>query len=79
MRLGGLEILAICAIMGGLLGIAFRDKKRGAWVGFVVGAVGAIITTYLLIELIFASYLAMPVYAILGSWLFNLLFKKVFK
>ena len=75
--MSGLEILIVCSVLGGLLGITFRDKKRKPWVGFVVGAIGSAITTFILVQTVFQSYLAMPVYSILGSWLFSLIFKKV--
>ena len=73
----GLEILVGCALLGGLLGITFRDKKQKAIVGFVVGLVGAVITTFALVQFVFQSYLAMPVYAVFGSWLANFVFKKI--
>ncbi len=75
--LGGLEILVLCSIIGGVVGVFFRDKKRRAWVGFVLGVAGAILTSLLLVEFVWASYIALPVYAVLGSWLFNWIFKKL--
>jgi hypothetical protein len=76
--LGGLEILVICSIIGGVLGIFFRDKNRSAWIGFVIGAVGAAVTSYVLVETVFASFIAIPFYSLLGSWLFNLIFRKIY-
>jgi hypothetical protein len=75
--LGGLEILIICSIIGGILGIFLRDKSRSAWIGFALGAVGAAVTSYVLVQTVFASFIAIPFYSLLGSWLFNFLFKKI--
>ena len=75
--LGGLEILILCAIIGGIAGIFFRDKSKSGWVGFVLGFVGAILVSYILVQTVFQSYLAIPFYSILGSWLFNFIFKKL--
>ncbi len=79
MMLGGLEILAVCSILGGVLGIFFRDKRRAKWLGFILGAVGAVITSFILAQFVFQSLYAIPLYSILGSWLLNTLFKKVAK
>ena len=75
--MGGLEILVLGAIIGGILGIFFRDKRRAAWVGFALGAIGAMVTSYVLVELVFASLLLIPVYSVLGSWLFNYVSRKI--
>jgi uncharacterized membrane protein HdeD (DUF308 family) len=79
MMLGGLEILAICSILGGVLGIFFRDKRRAKWLGFILGAIGAVITSFILAQFVFQSLFAIPLYAALGSWLLNTLFKRVAK
>jgi uncharacterized membrane protein YeaQ/YmgE (transglycosylase-associated protein family) len=76
--LGGIEILVLCSIVGGVFGIFFRDKKRSGWLGFIIGAIGAAITSYLLASFVFASLIAIPIYSILGSWVFNVIFKKIF-
>lgn len=76
--LGGLEILAISAILGGVLGIYFRNKTTTKPIlGIVLGVLGALMTSYLLVEFVFASTLAVPVYSILGSWLFNFSWAKI--
>jgi|GEM_PF-2202733 len=77
--LGGLEILVICTIIGGVLGIFFRDKRRAKWLGFVLGAFGAMITSYVLVQFVFQSLFAIPIYSILGSWAFNAIFKQIAK
>lgn len=75
--LGGLELLVLCAIIGGIAGIFFRDKSKSKWIGFALGFVGAIIVSYMLVLFVFQSYIAIPFYSILGSWLFNFVFKKI--
>ena len=77
--LGGLEILALCSILGGVAGLFFRDKKTKAWIGFLLGMIGAAVVSFLLAQFVSQSLLAIPVYSILGSWLFNLVFKKISK
>lgn len=77
-NMGGLEILVLCSIIGGVLGLfVFRDKNVKAWIAFSLGAVGAALTSFMLVSILFASYLAIPVYSVLGSWLFNLIYKKM--
>lgn len=70
LALGGTEILLICAVIGGVIGYFKRNKtrKNGTLIGIILGVVGSIVTTVLLITFLFQSYLAMPVYAILGAW-----------
>lgn len=76
--LGGLEILLISAILGGVVGYfkRIKNKKNGALIGIILGIVGAIVTNLLLITFVFQSYLAIPVYAIFGAWLFNYIWSK---
>jgi uncharacterized membrane protein YeaQ/YmgE (transglycosylase-associated protein family) len=76
--LGGSEILLICAILGGVVGYFRRNKSRknGALVGIILGVVGSLITNVLLVSFVFQSYLAIPVYAIFGAWLFNYIWSK---
>lgn len=76
--LGGIEILLICAIIGGVVGYFKRNKgkKNGALIGIILGVVGAIVINILLVTFLFQSYLAIPVYAILGAWLFNYIWSK---
>ncbi|SEW45858.1 hypothetical protein SAMN05428988_6154 [Chitinophaga sp. YR573] len=77
-QLGGSELLLICAIIGGVVGYFKRNKNRknGALIGIILGVVGSIAITILLITFLFQSYLAMPVYAIFGAWLFNYIWSK---
>ena len=77
--LGGLEILVLCSILGGICGLFFKDKKTKGWIGFLLGMIGAAIVAFLLAQFVFQSLLAIPVYSILGSWLSNLIFKKISK
>jgi uncharacterized membrane protein (UPF0136 family) len=77
--MGGLEILAISTLVGGVLGFFLRGKKIKPIIGILLGLTGAIIMGYLLTEILFKSFLAIPVYAIFGSWLFNFIIAKVKK
>jgi len=76
--LGGLEILFICAIIGGIFGYFRRNKSRkyGALIAVILGIVGAIVMNLLLVTFVFQSILAIPVYALLGAWLFNYIWSK---
>ncbi len=76
--LGGIEILLICTIIGGVFGYFRRNKnkKNGALIAIVLGVIGAVAVNLLLLTFVFQSYLAMPVYAILGAWLFNYIWSK---
>ena len=79
MVLGGIEILVLSMIIGAILGYFFRDKSKNVKpiVGVGLGALGALIVGYVLVMVLFKSYIAMPVYAIFGSWLFNFIFAKM--
>ena len=77
--MGGLEILVISTVVGGVLGYFFRSKKVKPIIGILLGLTGAAIMGYVLTELVFQSILAIPVYAIFGSWLFNFIAAKVKK
>ncbi|WP_343668460.1 hypothetical protein [Chitinophaga sp.] len=79
--LGGSELLLICIILGGVIGYFRRnkDKKNGALVGIILGVVGSIVINIIGITFILQSYLAIPVYAILGAWLFNYIWSKLQK
>jgi len=76
--LGGLEILFICAIIGGIFGYFRRNKSRkyGTLIAVILGIVGAIVMNLLLVTFVFQSILAIPVYALLGAWLFNYIWSK---
>jgi uncharacterized membrane protein YeaQ/YmgE (transglycosylase-associated protein family) len=78
-RLGGSEILLICAIIGAIIGYFKRNKKQknGALVGIVLGFVGAIVVTLLLSTFVFQSFFLIPVYAIIGALLFNYAWAKL--
>ena len=75
--MGALEILVVTAIIGGVFGLFFKSKLTKAWIGFALGAVGAAVIAFLLASFVFQSILAIPVYGIFGSWLFNYIYKKV--
>lgn len=76
--LGGTEILLICAVIGGVIGYFKRNKnkKNGTLTGVILGVVGSIAIAVLLTIFLFQSYLAIPVYSILGAWLFNYIWSK---
>ncbi|SHN40415.1 hypothetical protein [Chitinophaga sp. CF418] len=76
--LGGTEILLICSIIGGVIGYFKRNKNRknGALIGIILGILGSIVVNILLITFVFQSYFAIPVYAVLGAWLFNYIWSK---
>ncbi|UPK66680.1 hypothetical protein [Chitinophaga filiformis] len=76
--LGGTEILLICAIIGGVIGYFRRvkNRKNGALIGIILGMVGAVVVNILLITFVFQSYFAIPVYAILGAWLFTYIWSR---
>ena len=79
--LGGLEILAICTIVGGVIGYFLRKKNRknGTLIAIILGLLGSIVVNFLLLTFLFQSLLAIPVYAILGAWLFNYVWSKLQK
>ena len=77
MNLGGLENLIVCTIIGGIFGILFRDKTKSKWIGLIIGIFGAIISTFLLSYLVNISFVGVIIYSIFGSWIFNLVFKKL--
>ncbi|PWV46481.1 hypothetical protein [Chitinophaga sp. S165] len=76
--LGGTEVLLICTIIGGVFGYFRRNKSRknGALIAIILGVVGSLAVNLLLLTFLFQSYLAMPVYAILGAWFFNYIWSK---
>ena len=76
-NLGAIEVLAICAILGGILGIYFRDKSKSKWIGILLGVIGACITSVIFIKYVFTGFIAIPLYSLIGSWLFNFGFKKI--
>ncbi len=77
--IGGMELLVICALIGGVSGYFFRNKnsKNGKAIGILLGIVGALLVTFLLVTYVLQSYFLMPVYAILGAWLFNFIAAKM--
>jgi uncharacterized membrane protein YeaQ/YmgE (transglycosylase-associated protein family) len=77
--LGGMELLVICALLGGVCGYFFRNKssKNGKLTGVLLGVVGALVITYILVTYVLQSYFLMPVYAVLGAWLFNFVAAKI--
>jgi len=75
----GSEVLIVSGIVGGVSGILFRDKSKSKWIGFVLGFIGGIITTLILLYFIFKTYIAILLYSILGSWYFNFIVKKISK
>ncbi|HEY8934319.1 MAG TPA: hypothetical protein VIM65_03830 [Cyclobacteriaceae bacterium] len=77
--LGGLEILAICGIIGGFVGYALRKKgsKNATIISIVVGIIGACFMTWLLVTILIASYLLMPVYGAFGAWLALYILKRI--
>ena len=77
MMLGGVELLGI----GAIAGYFFRNKsaKNGALIGVALGFFGALIMNLLLLNILLQSILAIPAYAILGSWLFNFIMSKIKK
>jgi len=79
--IGGSELLVICALIGAVTGYFCRNKnsKNGAVIGVVLGIIGGLVTSFLLAMFIYGSLIAMPLYAILGAWLFNLAWSKISK
>ena len=77
--LGGSEVLLLSGIIGGVAGLFFRNKSKSRWIGFGLGFVGAIFTTYIMILFIPQFYQAYPFSSILASWFFNFVFKKISK
>ena len=77
--MGALEILALTAIIGGVLGLFFRSKSTKAWIGFALGAIGAAVIAWLFASFVFQSILAIPVYGIFGSWMFIYIYQKIAK
>lgn len=79
--LGGMEILCICALIGAIFGYFFRDKAKenSTLIGIVLGLIGSVLMNLLLLNILFQSYIAMPIYAIFGVWLFNFIFLKIQK
>ena len=75
---GGSELLLICTIIGGVVGYFKRNKnkKYGALIGIILGVVGSVVMNLIGITFIIQSYLAIPVYSILGAWLFNYIWLK---
>lgn len=77
-QVGGIELLALCSIAGGGIGYFIRNKATTTPVlGIVLGVLGAIITSILLIQFVFQSIFALSVYSALGAWLFNFVWSKI--
>lgn len=76
--LSGIEILTISAIIGGITGYFIRNKKITQPVlGIILGVVGSIVMSILLVSLVFQSLVAIPIYSIFGAWLFNFIWAKI--
>ena len=73
------EMLFICAILGGIQGYLFWKKQATNKVvlGIILGIIGSVLMTYVLVQFLFQSLILMPVYAIFGAWLFNSVLSKI--
>lgn len=79
--LGASEILFIAAFVGAVSGYFFRPKenKKAVLLGVVLGAIGGMLVSYLLLTYLMSGLRIGIGYAILGSWLFNFIWKLVKK